>query len=35
MYNDIDKKNFNFEKDKEYNRNVISKNNIYLFNGKI
>jgi hypothetical protein len=30
MYNDIDKQNFNFEKDKEYNRNVISKNNISI-----
>ncbi len=28
MYNDIDKQIFNFENDKEYNRNVLDKNNI-------
>ena len=36
MYNDIDKQNFNFEKDKEYNRNVISKNTISIgYDGRL
>jgi hypothetical protein len=30
MYNDINKQIFNFEKDKEYNRNVLDKNNISI-----
>jgi hypothetical protein len=30
MYNDIDKQNFNFEKDKKYNRNELGKNNISI-----
>jgi hypothetical protein len=30
MFNNIDKQNFNFEKDKQYNRNIISKSNISI-----
>jgi hypothetical protein len=28
--NEIDKQNFNFEKDKQYNRNVLEKNNVSI-----
>jgi hypothetical protein len=30
MFKNIDKQNFNFEKDKEYNRNIISNSNISI-----
>jgi DNA-binding MltR family transcriptional regulator len=30
MFKNIDKQNFNFEKDKQYNRNIISKSNISI-----
>jgi hypothetical protein len=30
MFNNIDKQNFNFEKDKKYNRNIINKSNISI-----
>jgi hypothetical protein len=30
MYNDIDKQNFIFDKDKKYNRDVLNKNNISI-----
>ena len=30
MFDNIDKQNFNYDKDKEYNRNVINKNNISI-----
>ena len=30
MYKDIDKQNYNFDKDKRYNRDVLNKNNISI-----
>ncbi len=30
MYNGIEKQNFNFDKDKKYNRDVLKKNNISI-----
>ncbi len=30
MFDNIDKQTFNFEKDKKYNRNIISKSNISI-----
>ena len=30
IFDNIDKQNFNHDKDKEYNRNVINKNNISI-----